>query len=93
MAPPECTTCLGAASVLPPMPTILSSHVRVNHEPAHRGVGGEKGDEVEEKDKGKGRDGDDMEMRVRVASMRMRRRIWMRGRKWMRMRKDRKSVV
>ena len=59
MAPPEHTAHLGAASVLPPTPTILSSHVCVNCEPAHRGVGGEKGDEVEEKDKGKGRDGDD----------------------------------
>ena len=59
MAPPECTACLGTASVLPPTPTVLSSCVHVNCEPARRGVGGEKGDEVEEKDKGKGRDGDD----------------------------------
>ena len=59
MAPPEHTACLGAASVLSPTPTILSSRVHVNHEPACRSVGREKGDEVEEKDKGKGRDGDD----------------------------------
>ena len=51
MVLPEHTTHLGTASVLPPMPTVLSSCVHVNREPACRGVGGEKGDEVEEKDK------------------------------------------
>ena len=59
MALPEHTTCLGTASVLPPAPTILSSCVCINHEPACRDVGGERGDEVEEKDKG--RDGNDLD--------------------------------
>ena len=35
MAPPECTAQRsGTASVLPPAPTVLSSHVRINREPA-----------------------------------------------------------
>ena len=59
MALPERTACLGAASVLLPMPTVLSSRVCVNCEPACRDVGGERGDEVEEKDKG--RDGNDLD--------------------------------
>ena len=61
MVLPEHTACLGTDSVLPPTPTVLSSCVRDNCEPARRVVGGEKGDEVEEKDKGKGRDGDDLD--------------------------------
>ena len=35
MAPPEHTARSGTASVLPPAPTVLSSHVRINHKPAH----------------------------------------------------------
>ena len=34
VAPPEHTACSGTASVLPPAPTVLSSLVHVNHEPA-----------------------------------------------------------
>ena len=35
MAPPEHTACSGTASVLPPAPTVLSSRVHINCEPAH----------------------------------------------------------
>ena len=56
MAPPEHTARSGTASVLPPAPTVSSSRIRVNREPA-RDVS-EKGDEDccnEAEGKGKGR--------------------------------------
>jgi hypothetical protein len=34
VAPPERTACSGTASVLPPAPTVSSSRVRINREPA-----------------------------------------------------------
>ena len=67
MAPSECAAYSGVASVLHPAPTILSSHVRVNREPASRDVGGENSDndgsydggDNEAEGKGKSRDRDD----------------------------------
>jgi hypothetical protein len=65
VAPPERTARSGTDSVLPPKPTISSSRVRVDREPARNDVGGEEGDEdgdghkAEEKGKGIDRDGDD----------------------------------
>lgn len=57
VAPPERTHRSGTTSVLPAAPTVMSSRVRINREPARRDVDEEKsdedgeGDEAEEKSK------------------------------------------
>jgi hypothetical protein len=67
VTPSEHAACSGTASVLPPAPTILISHVHTNREPARRETGGEKsgddgeksyddGGEDEVEGKGKGQD-------------------------------------
>ena len=73
VAPPERTARLGTDSVLPPKPTITSSWVRVNREPAHSDLGGENSDEgdgnlnkAEGKGKGVDRGGDDSEIEDEV---------------------------
>lgn len=62
VAPPKRTARSGTDSVLPPKPTLSSSRVRVNREPASaRSESDEDGDgeEAEEKGKSIDRDGDD----------------------------------
>lgn len=67
VAPPERTARSGTDSVLPPKPTVSSSRVRVNREPACSEMGGVdsdedgNGDKAERRGKNVDRDGDDLD--------------------------------